>query len=133
MSKPSGTSAFRFLIPTEAVKADPKTARFAERRGELRLLYGESRRIVIYPCRNNTELNFVCLHPEEESEGTGDDWNQSASKELLLKIYDEYPGDIKALLSKAEPDSIKLWKLLDLPALPMVSISRFFLEYYQLI
>ena len=75
----------------------------------------------MYPCRNNTELNFVCLHPDEESEGKDDDWNQSASKDLVLKIFDEYPADVKALLAKVQPETIKLWKLLDLAALTKVS------------
>ncbi|KIN09142.1 hypothetical protein OIDMADRAFT_150275 [Oidiodendron maius Zn] len=116
-SKLSGTSAFRFLIPADAVKSDPQTSHFCERNGELRLMYGDSHRIVMYPCRNNTELNFVCLHPDEESEGKDDDWNQSASKDLVLKIFDEYPADVKALLAKVQPETIKLWKLLDLAAL----------------
>lgn len=121
ISQPSGTSAFRFLIPVDVVLNDPKTAHFVEREGELRLLYGPSRRIVIYPCRNNSELNFVCLHPDGESESDATGWNQSASKQLVLKVFDEYPEEVKALLSKAESDSIKLWKLLDLPALTTVS------------
>lgn len=48
---PPGSSAFRFLIPVDAIRSDPKTAHFVERTGELRLLYGEDRRIVTYPCK----------------------------------------------------------------------------------
>lgn len=120
MSQPSGHSAFRFLISADTVRSDPATAHFAEKTGELRLLYGADRRIVVYPCRDNKELNFVCLHPSEESEvPQDDDWNSTASKDLVLKIFDSYPEDVKALLRHA-PDGVKLWDLLDLPALETV-------------
>ncbi|KAH7413208.1 hypothetical protein BKA64DRAFT_616922 [Cadophora sp. MPI-SDFR-AT-0126] len=111
--EPSGSSAFRFLIPIETIRSDPKTAHFAERTGELRLLYGEDRRIVVYPCKQNTQLNFVALHPDEESEASAEEWDQSASKELMLHCYRSYPEDVKALLAKAAPEGINLWKLLD--------------------
>jgi hypothetical protein len=109
----SGSSAFRFLIPCEQIRADPKTAHFVERNGELHLLYGEDRRVVVYPCRNNTELNFVALHPDEESGGSSETWDQSVSMESMLACFKKYPDDVKALLSKAAPETIKLWKLLD--------------------
>lgn len=112
-AEPSGTSAFRFLIPFSVAAADPVTKHFTERNGEMRLLYGKDRRLVIYPCRNNTLLNFVALHPEEETEATAESWNQNASLESLLRCFKDYPEDVRALISKADPESIKLWKLLD--------------------
>ncbi|KFY28344.1 hypothetical protein V491_00526 [Pseudogymnoascus sp. VKM F-3775] len=110
---PSGSSAFRFLIPADIIRADPKTAHFLERKGELRLLYGTDRRIVIYPCRNNKLLNFVALHPDEETEAEGEDWDQAASKDTMLSCFSTYPEDVQILLSKASAKTIKLWKLLD--------------------
>jgi 2-polyprenyl-6-methoxyphenol hydroxylase-like FAD-dependent oxidoreductase len=110
--EPSGSSAFRFLIPVEEVRSDPQTAHFVEKTGELRLLYGSDRRIVIYPCRNNTLLNFVAMHPDEESEATAD-WDQTASKDKMLSCFSTFPDDVRALLSKASPLGVKLWKLLD--------------------
>lgn len=111
--EPSGSSAFRFLIPIETIRSDPKTAHFAERDGELRLLYGGDRRIVVYPCKQNTSLNFVALHPDEESEASAEEWDQSASKETMLHCFRSYPEDVKAVLAKAAPEGINLWKLLD--------------------
>ncbi|KAI9048073.1 hypothetical protein LZ554_007869 [Drepanopeziza brunnea f. sp. 'monogermtubi'] len=111
--EPSGSSAFRFLIPADEIRADPKTARFVERTGELMMLYGADRRIVVYPCKQNTYMNFVAMHPDEESEASRDDWDQQASKETMLRCFDSYPEDVKALLAKADPKGINLWKLLD--------------------
>lgn len=110
---PSGSSAFRFLIPVDAVRSDPRTTHFLERTGEMRLLDGINRRIVIYPCRNNTLLNFVAMHPDEETEAAGEDWDQTASKETMLSCFSSYPEDVRILLSKASAQDIKLWKLLD--------------------
>jgi 2-polyprenyl-6-methoxyphenol hydroxylase-like FAD-dependent oxidoreductase len=109
----SGSSAFRFMIPVDEVRSDPRTAHFVEKTGEMRMHNTTDRRIVIYPCRKNTLLNFVAMHPEEETEASTEEWNQAASKETLLSCFKSYPEDMQALLSKASPESIKLWKLLD--------------------
>lgn len=110
---PSGSSAFRFLIPADVIRADPKTAHFLERKGEMRLLYGTDRRIVIYPCRNNTLINFAAMHPDEETEAEEEDWDQAASKSTMLSCFSSYPEDVQILLAKASAETIKLWKLLD--------------------
>ncbi len=64
----SGKSAFRFLISRQKALEDPKTKKLAEKNGELIIWYGTDRRVVMYPCQNNELLNFVCIHPEPESE-----------------------------------------------------------------
>ncbi|PQE15106.1 hypothetical protein CJF31_00007186 [Rutstroemia sp. NJR-2017a BVV2] len=109
----SGSSAFRFMIPVDEVRSDPRTAHFVEKTGEMRMHCTTDRRIVIYPCRKNTLLNFVAMHPEEETEASTEEWNQAASKETLLSCFKSFPEDMQILLSKASPESIKLWKLLD--------------------
>jgi 2-polyprenyl-6-methoxyphenol hydroxylase-like FAD-dependent oxidoreductase len=113
----SGKSAFRFLIPKAAALGDPATKRFAERDGELIIWYGSDRRIVMYPTANNALLNFGCIHPESDSEG-GDDWNKGANKSMLLEVYKDFHPDCLALIGKADPESLKVWKLLDMPVLP---------------
>lgn len=89
------------------------------------MINGKGKRIVMYPCRKNTALNFVIIHFDEEHGVSAKGWNQSASKETLLKVCDEYGDDVKALLGKVDPESIKIWKLLDLEALPYGSVCSF--------
>lgn len=113
----SGKSAFRFLISRKAALDDPATRRFAQGDGELIIWYGADRRVVMYPTSHNQLLNFVCIHPESESEG-GDDWNTNANKSKLLEVYKGFHPDCVALISKADPESLKVWKLLDMPVLP---------------
>jgi len=69
----SGKAAFRFLIPREVAESDPVTAPLVARRNTLILWFGDDRRIVMYPCRNNELLNFVCIHPDPESHATEGD------------------------------------------------------------
>lgn len=69
----SGKSAFRFLIPTETLENDPNTAALVKR-STLVMWIGEDRRVVMYPCMSNTQLNFVCIFPSVECQAdTGDE------------------------------------------------------------
>jgi 2-polyprenyl-6-methoxyphenol hydroxylase-like FAD-dependent oxidoreductase len=68
----SGKSAFRFLIPSQTLTDDPKTTALIKP-GALSMWIGEDRRVVMYPCMNNTMMNFVLIHPTAESQAdTGD-------------------------------------------------------------
>lgn len=116
-AEPSGGSAFRFLIPISQAKVNPSTAHLVEREGELQLWEGKHRRLVIYPCRNNTELNFVCLHPDSESPMSHEGWSNSASIDHLLEVFDEFCEPMKMLLRMADRDTLKLWRLYDRRAL----------------
>jgi 2-polyprenyl-6-methoxyphenol hydroxylase-like FAD-dependent oxidoreductase len=110
----SGKSAFRFLISRQAAQDDPVTAKFVKAPGELIIWYGADRRVVVYPTTNNQLLNFVCIHPEAESEAGSDTWNKSANLDQMLKIYEGFDPAMIALISKADKDSLKVWNLLDM-------------------
>lgn len=69
----SGKAAFRFLIPRAAALEDPVTAPLVDRENSLGIWFGTDRRIVIYPCNNNQLLNFVCIHPDTESQANASD------------------------------------------------------------
>lgn len=113
----SGKSAFRFLINRSAAAEDPVTAKFVQRAGELAIWYGSDRRIVMYPTSNNQELNFVCIHPQEESGASGD-WNNETTLDSMLAIYKNFDPAVKNLISKADPSTLRVWNLLDMTTLP---------------
>lgn len=115
---PSGKSAFRFLVSAEDARKDPETAKYAETDGELLLFLGPDRKIVVYPCQNNELLNFVCIHPDNETSAPTDDWNAGGNKTKLLEVYKDFDSSARALLSKADPKSLKVWALLDMEKLP---------------
>ncbi|KAI9685836.1 MAG: hypothetical protein M1822_004114 [Bathelium mastoideum] len=114
----SGKSAFRFLVSKEEVMRDELTRRFAQREGELIVWYGRDRRIVMYPCENNKLLNFVAMHPDAETAAPSDDWNAGGNRDKLLEVFREFDKTILALLAKANPKTLKVWKLLDMEKLP---------------
>ncbi|EED24415.1 salicylate hydroxylase, putative [Talaromyces stipitatus ATCC 10500] len=124
---PSGKSAFRFLIPKQQALDDPETAALVLNTGEQSMWFDVNRRIVMYPTSNNRMLNFVLIHPDGESasETIGSDtWDQSANLEKMLKIFSSFSSAILRLLSKVEPQSVRVWKLLDMDALPRFSDNR---------
>ena len=121
----SGKSAFRFLVERKAVESDPQTAKYLQSEGELLMAYGSDRRLVMYPTCDNTLLNFVCIHPESASAGSSSgDWNNGATKELLLEVYQDWHEDFRAILSKVDENSLKVWRLLDMEALPSWTTQR---------
>ena len=113
----SGKSAFRFLISRNAAEDDPRTSKFVHKTGELIIWYASDRRIVMYPTSNNELLNFVCIHPESESDASGD-WNTQGHLVSMLKVYKDFDPAVLALLEKADAESLKVWKLLDMAILP---------------
>ena len=113
----SGKSAFRFLIKRKTAQEDPRTSRFVQKLGDLCIWYGPDRRIVMYPTSDNELLNFVNIHPESESEANGE-WNTAGSLQKMLQIYKSFDSDVLALLEKADPATLKTWKLLDMPVIP---------------
>jgi 2-polyprenyl-6-methoxyphenol hydroxylase-like FAD-dependent oxidoreductase len=118
----SGRNAFRFLISRQQALDDPETASIAQDFGAVDLWDSEERRVVIYPCDNNKLLNFVCIHPETDTptgiSPTGDSYNQQVGKEALLEVYKHFNSQVKKLLEKADPQTLKLWPLLDMDTLP---------------
>lgn len=77
----------------------------------------------MYPTSNNQLLNFVCIHPDTESNAS-DDWQQEASLERLLQVYQTFEPAVVALLSKADPKTLKVWTLLDMDEIPVWSKNR---------
>lgn len=114
----SGKSAFRFLITRKSASEDPITSHFAANPGELIIWYGSDRRVVMYPTSDNTLLNFVCIHPDAESEASGEGWNMEANAQKLVEVFQSFDPAMVTLIKKADPETLKVWKLLDMPILP---------------
>ncbi|EAW22075.1 putative salicylate hydroxylase [Aspergillus fischeri NRRL 181] len=114
-----GKSAFRFLVSKQAALHDPETAALVKRPGQLSIWYGADRRIVLYPTSHNTVLNFVLIHPEEESAEEADEsWGQSGNLQKMLQIFSSFDPAVLKLLSMADPQSVRVWKLLDMEEIP---------------
>lgn len=111
---PVGVSMFRILIPIATVAAVPTLKqRFVPRTGQMSMWDDRGgRRIVTYPCRNNTMLNIGALFSECIASPSPED---PELKQNMLQIFKGFHEDILNLLSLA--DDVLLWQLLDLPAI----------------
>ncbi|KAJ9144666.1 3-hydroxybenzoate 6-hydroxylase 1 [Pleurostoma richardsiae] len=116
----SGKSAFRFLIPRQKVSENPVTKKFAEREGFMTMWHGNDRRLVMYPCSNNTTMNFVAIHPSQITDQKEDVPSDDLSKNVtqLLDIYRDFGPAVNALLKLTDVNELKLWTLLDMKQLP---------------
>lgn len=103
------------MLPLSVAKSDPVTADLVTQTGDMQVWEGKFRRLIIYPCRDNSELNFICFHPADETktEESEEGWSKTATVAQLLKVYEDYYAPLKALLSKAPPSTLKLWDMYD--------------------
>ncbi|KAL4902007.1 hypothetical protein BDW74DRAFT_187021 [Aspergillus multicolor] len=113
----TGWAVFRWLTPTDTLTGDTEIAPLLE--GPLSVGDGVSRflatdedmrRIVWYPCADNTIQNFVAVHRDRRSDDEREDWDRSASVEDVISHYTDFHPNIIKILRKAT--SIKRWPLL---------------------
>jgi 2-polyprenyl-6-methoxyphenol hydroxylase-like FAD-dependent oxidoreductase len=69
---PYGKSCYRWIVPRELLEADPVTAPLVDPKGWFEEISEGSKRIVMYPCRNNTAMNIVVYVPNSEVEAKGE-------------------------------------------------------------
>lgn len=115
----SGKNAFRFLMTRQQALDDPETNSIARDFGAVDMWDSSDRRVVIYPCSNNELLNFVCIHPDSMTtiDAGGDSYNQQIGKDTLLDVFKDFNPQVRRLLEKADPATLKLWPLLDMDTL----------------
>lgn len=108
----TGQSIFRFLIPTEKLRANPLTAPLfpEDEPSGIRIAVLGNRRMVWYPCRNGTVQNYALIHADERYSDAVEDWHAQASKEDLLMTYKAFHPALVEMCHLA--DDIKLWPLL---------------------
>ncbi|KAI5450866.1 hypothetical protein NCC49_002607 [Naganishia albida] len=110
-SSPSSHSAYRFLVPMDKIKAHPDLVELGVTEA-LTMIDGVDRRIIAYPCRNKTLLNFVvCLPDSELNEISEEKWSAKGDRNALLKSFESFLPVHQKLLAQAE--EIGLWQLRD--------------------
>ncbi|PBP22729.1 salicylate hydroxylase [Diplocarpon rosae] len=95
--------AYRFLISTAELAADPETVQFTEDDdGKVKFLVAEGRRLVWYPCRNNEVHNFVAIFHSDEHVYR-EDWQTHVDPSALLARYSDFHPSIVAVLRQQWP------------------------------
>jgi salicylate hydroxylase len=72
---PFGKSCYRWIVPRKVLEADPETAPLVDSDGCLVEISEGSRRIVMYPCRDNTAMNIAAFVPNGEVGAEGQGWS----------------------------------------------------------
>jgi salicylate hydroxylase len=52
----------------DEVTNDPECLQFGDKAGKCEIMMAPDKRVVMYPCRDHTLLNLVCIHKTEKSE-----------------------------------------------------------------
>ncbi|PWY97381.1 FAD/NAD(P)-binding domain-containing protein [Testicularia cyperi] len=104
-AKPSGHSAYRFLIPFERLHAlnDPDIERVLAE-PSLSMIVGSDRRVVCYTCKFEGKdlLNIVAMVPDEGLfEDSCESWSAPGSLKDLAASFSEFCPLAKTLLSAA--------------------------------
>lgn len=75
----TGKAAFRFTLPRAEAVLNPLTAALASQTDTFTAWFARDRRVVMYPCDDNDLLNFVCIHPENESSTPAEDGKHAST------------------------------------------------------
>ena len=119
-----GKNAFRFMIPREQVLQDPQTREFGQGLGTMSLIFSSQHKVIVYPCVDNTMLNFVCIHPAHLSTAAPEDYNTPVSKAKLLEVFQEFDPLLLRLFDKCDSESLRVYPLFDGPTLPTFTKGR---------
>jgi salicylate hydroxylase len=119
---PSGLSAYRFLLGSTRVLADPDLAPFITDSG-LSLVRDRdgNRSFICYPCRGLRELNCAVTVPDPLGNAT-ESWRQDGDVNVMKDSLKDWAPRFRKLLSLA--DSCKLWQLRDQDPLPRWTCGR---------
>ncbi|OAG06148.1 putative salicylate hydroxylase [Paraphaeosphaeria sporulosa] len=108
----TGLSAFRFLLDTKVLKADPKLAATLGRKGSsdvgsLQDTHDPTkvRYIIWYECRDGETQNFVGIHPTRDINGD----NQEEVKAAMLDEFKHFAPEVLEIIHQST--AAKCWPL----------------------
>ncbi|UPK99777.1 hypothetical protein LCI18_010712 [Fusarium solani-melongenae] len=121
---PTGTSAYRMLIPIEKLEGISTPEKLLDSRDPYTtMIMGHDRRVIMGPGRGGKLYGIVALVPDEKlSEKSSDSWVSPGSIEKLLEAYSDFPSWLHDIF-RASPD-IALWQLRDIDPLPRWARGR---------
>ena len=76
-----GKSCYRWIVPRDVLEADPIVAPLIDPKGWFEEISEGSKRLIMYPCRDNTAMNIAAFVPNSEAEAGGEgQWRTPMSK-----------------------------------------------------
>lgn len=107
---PSGFSAYRCLIASDALKNDAETAHFTDT-PKVMMLIGSDRRIVLYACSSGTSINLVCIFPDTDARLQDNQWRSRASVADMVGKFTDFHPSVAKMLGYATHTGV--WQLRD--------------------
>lgn len=123
------TGCFRWLVPTSRLAAAGETAEVVKQPGAMIEWGGDDRRLLGYPCANNTVFNLGAFLPASEmtttSSGSADGGGPSSSKkDDLLRAFAGFSPEVRGLIAEADEAKLMSWPLTRLDRLPAWTRGR---------
>ncbi|KUL92322.1 hypothetical protein ZTR_02366 [Talaromyces verruculosus] len=118
---PTGKSCFRWLVPVQSLMQSENTKELVQKPGVFMEWAADDRRLVAYPCSNDTVYNLCGIGPTAEAgvqdgvEGKG--WQITGSKDSLAQIFIKFSTGVRELIDLADAN-LKVWQLYDMESLP---------------
>lgn len=104
----SGMSAYRCMISSARLRADPLTAPLVDC-AKVLMLIAPDRRIVVYPCSSWEFMNFVCIFPDDRPRTA--QWTSQVDVNEMVATFADFHPAIPKMLGMATETGV--WKLLD--------------------
>lgn len=133
---PAGKSCFRWLLPTEKLRHLPATQNIVRDPGVFIEWAGGDRRLVAYPCSDNTMFNLCAFLPTAEAGDAAEGisrlpkpcrlnlfitiiagWQAVGNKSALVDGFSEFSPEVRELVHGAD-ENLKVWELFDMKSLP---------------
>ena len=116
----TGTTIIRFMLPSDSILFDSKTASLIEHKGRFSWFVGPDRQrwLLQYPVRNNTEQNYgMYSRVNNDHEVDEQEFRFKCDQSSLKRELSGFNESILALVPKTSK-IMPLWKLPERPPLP---------------
>ncbi|KAF7596865.1 hypothetical protein BBP40_011910 [Aspergillus hancockii] len=117
--RPTGLSAYRMMVPTDVLLAEPDFMQVIDpRRCRTTMVVGHDARLVMGPARNGSVYGIVALVPDERMHeaSTFTSWTTKGDRKKMLDTFSNFPEWARKPLLAAK--EVGLWQLRDLDPLP---------------
>ncbi|PQE23110.1 FAD binding domain protein [Rutstroemia sp. NJR-2017a WRK4] len=114
----SGKCCYRWLISFAEIEKNESIKKFSQWHGRMTEWDYNDRRIIMYPCVDNTMYNCGGFIPRAEIPDEIFGWSHIASKEKLIQSYKGMGQEVEQLLALTPEDGLHIWELLDMDFLP---------------
>ncbi|KAJ5109584.1 hypothetical protein N7532_002229, partial [Penicillium argentinense] len=115
---PVGMSCFRWLLSMDELKKDEATQAYVTDPGLFLEWSAKDRRLVAYPCSNNTIFNLCAFIPSSEGKaGAGEDnWQTVGDQQAIIQGFSGFAPAVERIVGHAD-QTLKVWDLYDMDPL----------------